>query len=159
MIALTSLLHANSNKTNIIQSDYQCFCSSVNAAENHNPIDFFLRCSNPGLGSPLVNKSPSCSAVDIFSNFIVHFKIFLLKPNSLCMVMLASRRKLRWKIFGQIKSLASSLWIKTWMVVLPTVKKVYWDVFCLDHSKMEVVLLNCWISLMTGDFKKLWKYM
>ncbi len=29
--------------------------------------------------------------------------------------------------------------------------------FCLDHSKTEVVLQNCWISLMTDDFENLRK--
>ena len=33
----------------------------------------------------------------------------------------------------------------------------FWGVFCLDHSKMEVVLQNCWISLMTDDFENLRK--
>ncbi len=73
--AQTSLFHPNSNKTNNIQSDHQHSTSSVNAAESHHPIKFFLRCSNPGLGSPLVNKSPSCSVVEILSNLIPFFTI------------------------------------------------------------------------------------
>ncbi len=36
-------------------------------------------------------------------------------------------------------------------------KYVFWGVFCLDHSKTEVVLQNCWISLMTDDFENLRK--
>ncbi len=60
MIACTSLFHANSNKTNNIQSDHQHILSSINAAENYHPINFILRCSNLDLGSPLVNKSLSC---------------------------------------------------------------------------------------------------
>ena len=75
MIALTSLFHANSNKTNNIQSDHQHSLSSVGAAENYHPINFFLRCSNPGLGSPLVNETPNCSVVEILSNLIPHFTI------------------------------------------------------------------------------------
>ncbi len=58
-----------------IQSDHQHAFSSVNAAENYHPINFFLRCSNPGLGSPLANKSPSCSVVEFLSNLIPCFKI------------------------------------------------------------------------------------
>ncbi len=45
MIALTSLFNANSNKTNNIQSDHQHSLSSVDAADNYHPINFFLRCS------------------------------------------------------------------------------------------------------------------
>ncbi len=67
--------HANSNKTNNIQSDHQHSLSRVDAAENYHPIIFFLRCLNPGLGSPLVNKSPSCSVVEILSNLIQCFTI------------------------------------------------------------------------------------
>ncbi len=120
MIALTSLLHANSNKTNIIQSDYQCFCSSVNAAENHNPIDFFLRCSNPGLGSPLVNKSPSCSVVDILSNLIPCFTIS--SQNQIFFVWLCLLWEVNWdsKVLARTRVPALSSWIETWMVVLPT---------------------------------------
>ncbi len=37
-------------------------------------------------------------------------------------------------------------------------QKVYfWGVYCLDHSKLEVVLQSCWISLMTDDHGNLWK--
>ncbi len=75
MIALTSLFHANSNITNNIQSDHQHSLSSANAAENYHPINFFLRYSNPGLDSPLVNKSPSCSAVEVLSNLFSCFTI------------------------------------------------------------------------------------
>ncbi len=34
---------------------------------------------------------------------------------------------------------------------------IFWGDFCLDHSKLKVVLQNYWISLMTDDFKNLWK--
>ncbi len=37
------------------------------------------------------------------------------------------------------------------------VKKYILRCFCLDHSKWEVVLQNCWISLMTDDFENLRK--
>ncbi len=36
-------------------------------------------------------------------------------------------------------------------------KYIFWSVFCLNHSKLEVILQNCWISLMTDDFDNLWK--
>ena len=74
-IVLTFLFHANSNKTNNTQSDHQHSLLSINAAENYHSINFFLRCSNPGLGSPLVNKSLSCSVVEILSNLIPCFTI------------------------------------------------------------------------------------
>ncbi len=75
MIALTSHFNANSNKTKNIVSDHQHSLSSIDTAENYHPINFFLRCSNPGLGSPLVNKSPSCSVVEILRNLIPRFTI------------------------------------------------------------------------------------
>ncbi len=36
-------------------------------------------------------------------------------------------------------------------------QECFGGVFCLDHSKLEVVLQNCWISLMTDDFENLRK--
>ncbi len=36
-------------------------------------------------------------------------------------------------------------------------KSMFLRCFCLDHSKLEVVLQNCWISLITDDFENLRK--
>ncbi len=53
MIANNLSVQTNSNKIKSIQSDQQHSLLSVDAEENYHPKIFFLRCSNPGLGSIL----------------------------------------------------------------------------------------------------------
>ncbi len=60
-----------------------------------------------------------------------------------------------WKIFWEFAHNQTDFYTVVKGVLC---QKVYfWGVFCLDHLKLEVVLQNCWISLITDYFENLRK--
>ncbi len=72
---LYTLCYDKFNKTYDIKSNHEHSLSIIDAADNFHPMNFFSSCSNPGLGSPLIGKSPNCLAVEILSTFIPNFTI------------------------------------------------------------------------------------